>query len=106
MPTRSQLGLEEGPHTFHVINNKLAHPLASAHRTFLRLIVRRIRPGLHFTENSIWIAITMILYCFEIKTTRSENDVDIDIEPPVDSDGFSGSVQKKIQLIHGLVQMF
>lgn len=71
------VGLEEGPHTLRVLNNKLTYAVAGAHRTSLRLIVYRIRPGLRFTENSIWIATTTILYCFEIKTVRNGNDADM-----------------------------
>ena len=62
----------------HALNNKLTYAVAGAHRTSLRLIVYRIRPGPRFTENSIWIAATMILYCFEIKTARNGNDVGVE----------------------------
>jgi len=54
--------------------------------------VCRICPGLYFAENSIWIAIATILYCFEIKKARDENDVEI--EPVIDFDGFIRSVQE------------
>ncbi|KAF9652600.1 cytochrome P450 [Thelephora ganbajun] len=47
---------------------------------------RRICPGLYFAENSIWIAVATILYCFEIKKTKDANGVEI--EPVVDFDGF------------------
>jgi hypothetical protein len=53
-------------------------------------------PGHRFAENSIWIAVTTILYCFEIKTAGSENGVGT--EPPVDFDGFAGSAGKKLYI--------
>jgi len=77
------LGLEEGPHTLHVLDNKPIHFLAG---TFLTFIVCRICPGLYFADNSIWIAIATTLYCFEIKKAKDKNGVEI--EPAIDFDGF------------------
>jgi hypothetical protein len=97
VPTAFLLGLEEGPHTLHVLdnNNKPVHLLADIiHRTLLTFIVYRICPGLHFAENSIWIAIATILYCFEIKKARDENGVEI--EPVIDFDGFIRFVRQRL----------
>jgi len=88
------LGLEEGPRALHVLDNKPNHPLANAHQTFLTLIVCRICPGRYYADNSIWIAIATILYCFEIKKAKGENDVEV--EPVVDFDGFIWFVRKRL----------
>lgn len=63
-------------------------------KTFSTLIVYRICPGLYFAENSIWIAIATILYCFEIKKAKDENGVEI--EPVVNFDGFIRFVWKRV----------
>lgn len=88
------LGLEEGPHTLHVLDNKPVHFLVDTRETFLTLIVCRFCPGLYFAESSIWLAIATVLYCFEIKKARDENDVEI--EPVIDFDAFIRSVRKRL----------
>lgn len=60
------------------------------------LIVCRACPGLYFAENSIWIAITTMLYCFEIRKVKDVTGVEI--EPVVDFDGFIRFVRLRVTI--------